>query len=187
MGGGDPGPRNPILQGPVLPSFCRVTSAWLFCCSSLHSCSRARVCSASRGFLASFAFRGGQAGGTTGAAPSSGPDLHHRSSHCPTSTLLPLAPSCPQPPPPPRRPVSAVPPPVPILPIPTAPDAPNPHPGPNPPHCPVGPLNMAGQGRQGTLMGCWVPWEVRAPGGGSGCSPPLPSPCRCRAAQMRSG
>ncbi|KAM9620500.1 retina and anterior neural fold homeobox protein 2 isoform 1-T2 [Morphnus guianensis] len=161
MGGGGPGPRNPILQGPVLPSCYRIASAWLFCCSSLHSCSRARVCSASRGFLASLAFRGGQAGGTMGAAPSSGPDLHHRSSSLSppiappllSSRLPHLVPS----PTPPRRPVSAVPPPVPISPIPTAPHAPNPHPAPGPPPLPCGAAEHGWVGQAGDPGGVLGP------------------------------
>lgn len=203
MGGGDPGPRNPILQGPVLPSFCRVTSAWLFCCSSLHSCSRARVCSASRGFLASFAFRGGQAGGTTGAAPSSGPDLHHRSSHCPTSTLLPLAPSCPQPPPAPPEACLSRPPPSAHLTHSHCPRCPQSPPRPKSPPLPCGATEHGWAGQAGDPDGVlgplggpcprWGLWvltpsplslqvqscanEKRVSESGMVAADPIPSPC----------
>lgn len=132
----------PIPQGPVLPPCCQVTPAWLFCHSLLHSSSHAGVCSASRGGLASFALRWGQDGGTMGAAPSPGPDLHGHlvpvPPHCPTSSLLSHLPHL-----------------VPSLPPPSA-YLTHPH-SPSSPRSPVGLREMAGQGSWGLLMGCWVP------------------------------
>lgn len=130
-------------------------------------------------------WRDGVGGG--GAAASPGPDRHHRTlSLSPASSHLVSPRACPI-----LSPVHTPPPPPPSahLTHPHCPSSPQAPPSPPaPPHCPVGPREMAEQGSWGALRGCWVPRGGLCPRlGGSGCSPPLPSPCRCRAAQMRSG